>query len=149
MPSYIYVMESGVGYCKIGKSDNPEFRVKVIEGEMGISITRMQKFECAGDPLKTESEAHSTLAQSSLFREWFYIDFEDACEVARIESKSNHTKSKTAGYHKQANLFKSTHALIDQIAEVMQSKKCSKGKVSKADVIDEAVKAMHKKVVKK
>lgn len=51
--------------------------------------------------------------------------------------------------HKQANLFKSTHKLIDEITEILKEKGNHKGKVSKADVIDDAVKAMHKKVVKK
>lgn len=51
--------------------------------------------------------------------------------------------------HKQANLFKSTHKLIDEIAESLKEKGNHKGKVSKADVVDDAIKAMHKKVVKK
>lgn len=56
---------------------------------------------------------------------------------------------KQVSNHKQANLYKSTHILIEQIATSLQGKESSKGKVSKADVIDDAVKAMHKKVVKK
>lgn len=53
---------------------------------------------------------------------------------------------KQVSNHKQANLFKSTHKLIDEIAGAMKAKGEHKGKVSKADVIDDAVKAMHKKV---
>lgn len=56
---------------------------------------------------------------------------------------------KQVSNHKQANLFKSTHALIDEIAESLKEKGNHKGKVSKADVVDDAIKAMHKKVVKK
>lgn len=51
--------------------------------------------------------------------------------------------------HKQANLFKSTHKLIDEIVDSLKEKGNHKGKLSKADVVDDAIKAMHKKVVKK
>lgn len=56
---------------------------------------------------------------------------------------------KQVSNHKQANLFKSTHKLIDEITETLKEKGNHKGKVSKADVVDDAIKAMHKKVVKK
>ncbi|CAH9012070.1 hypothetical protein VP199E371_P0029 [Vibrio phage 199E37-1] len=56
---------------------------------------------------------------------------------------------KQVSNHKQANLFKSTHKLIDEITETLKEKGNHKGKVSKADVVDDAIKAMHRKVVKK
>lgn len=51
--------------------------------------------------------------------------------------------------HKQASLHKNTHTLIDEIAKVMQENPHQIGKVSKADVVHQAVVTMHKKVVKK
>lgn len=50
---------------------------------------------------------------------------------------------------KNVALGENTHKLIEEVAEVMQQNPVVKGKVSKADVIHNAVLAMHKKVVKK
>ena len=51
--------------------------------------------------------------------------------------------------HKQANLYKATHVLVDEIAEAMNKNPLTTGKVSKAQVVHNSVLAMHKKVVKK
>lgn len=50
--------------------------------------------------------------------------------------------------HRQANLFISTHKMIDEIAGVMQKSGNHKGKVSKADVVHDAVSKLHKRMVK-
>lgn len=50
--------------------------------------------------------------------------------------------------HMQASLFKATHKYINEIAEVMSDNPIICGKVSKADVVHQAVLQLHKKIVK-
>lgn len=50
---------------------------------------------------------------------------------------------------KQAAIYEDTHKLIDEIAKEMSVNPVVVGKVSKAQVIHNAVLAMHKKVMKK
>lgn len=97
MPSYIYVMESGDGFCKVGKSDNPELRLKTIESDMGISIKRLEKFRCNGNALATERKVHKELKSQSMFGEWFYVDFNFACEISKAEASVSHKERKKAG----------------------------------------------------
>ena len=82
----IYVAESGDGYCKIGKSDNPENRMRQIELSSGLRITRWKEFSCNSDSLKTERLAQKEASQHHVFGEWFAISFEEAVEICRNAS---------------------------------------------------------------
>lgn len=50
---------------------------------------------------------------------------------------------------KQAGLYEETHKLISEIADEMKKSNLVVGNLSKAQVVHNAVLAMHKKVVKK
>jgi len=86
--SYIYVAESGDGYIKIGKTNSPAERKATIQSGMGISITKFRAFECEGDSLVSEKEAHRLLSSLSLFGEWFACKFDDAVNICRYVSKN-------------------------------------------------------------
>lgn len=83
---FVYVMESGVGFCKIGFAKDVESRKMFIQSEMGINITRTHKFN-SSSPRHDEQKIHKMLSTNRLFREWFYISFED--EVVFITENIN------------------------------------------------------------
>lgn len=87
--SYVYVAESGCGMCKIGKSKDPELRVKSIKNETGLEITNFKFFKCNGDSILTEKSCHSIagLRYKNIFKEWFRIPFDKACELVKSESE--------------------------------------------------------------
>lgn len=87
--SYIYIAESGCGYCKVGKSIDPVKRMQTVKSETGLTVTRFEYFKCEGDSLSSESHCHKLLSDNSVFGEWFNIDFDKACELAVISSGIN------------------------------------------------------------
>lgn len=91
--SFVYVAESGDGYCKIGMSETPEARVKSIESVTGLSITRLH-FERCEDKKLSEKTCHDKLANFRLFGEWFNIDFADAVSVL-MDSTCESSKDKS------------------------------------------------------
>ena len=84
---YVYVAESGDGFCKIGKSNNPEARMSTIECSTGLKITRWAAFECVSDAVKTERFVHRKFPSNSVFGEWFEVCFDDAVSVCYEASK--------------------------------------------------------------
>lgn len=83
--SFIYVAESGKGFCKVGKTNNPDLRLRSIENEMGIKITNFKYFHCGFGALFAERAFHETLKDFNIFGEWFSLDFNDLSEFVYYE----------------------------------------------------------------
>lgn len=91
---HIYIAESGDGFVKVGKSDDPQNRMRQIELSTGLKITKWKSFECKGNGFVYEKIAHEKLFDKSLFGEWFTCDFESACKVCEEVSNDKSIKNK-------------------------------------------------------
>ena len=78
--SYVYVAESGDGYCKIGRSINPELRLSQLENEFPFGFTSFLSVK-VDNPDYAEAEAHKILKSKNLFREFFSVGFDDAVKI--------------------------------------------------------------------
>lgn len=79
MSGYIYVMESGDGYCKIGRTIHPETRKGNIESSTGLLITNEFYIKVNGCDEQAEKAAHDHFRLNNVFLEWFNVDFNDTC----------------------------------------------------------------------
>ena len=95
--SFIYVAETGKGYCKIGKSDDPRVRVRNISYLTGLKFTKLKFFECEHDAYYAESLCHEELRQYNSFLEFFNVDFDDACLIAERNANAKKEEVVTSG----------------------------------------------------
>ncbi len=144
--SYIYVLESGENYCKVGKTINPELRVDQIKCTTGLDITRVKFFECKGEPFVSERMAQKELEPLSCFLEWFRCPFELACDVVEKHSKIEYKSDKKG---KPVKIHESVHVMLEEIIKSgYEHKGMPHKKPSKASIVTELVSKLHKKECK-
>jgi len=76
---HVYIIErSSDKLVKIGKSDKPNKRIKMLEMQGGFKISRKWVSPSTEISFKAESAAHAQFHNQRFIGEWFTVDFDDA-----------------------------------------------------------------------
>lgn len=81
--SSVYVVDSGQGYCKIGKADDPFDRFSSIQAHNWSAVTLAKYWWLPGKALalRVEKEAHEALSEFHHRGEWFCVSVESVIPV--------------------------------------------------------------------
>ncbi len=72
---YVYIIDNGTGKVKIGKTANPNSRIRTIETQSGISIIQVYVSPICFNYQKLEVKTHKEFNQFRTIGEWFEADF--------------------------------------------------------------------------
>src|SRR5207253_1556548 len=82
---YVYLVKSPVGYFKIGRSKNPDDRVKTFGVKLPFDVEILHTIKC-DDYHTAESFLHKKYADKRSGGEWFDLTPEDVEEIKSITS---------------------------------------------------------------
>jgi hypothetical protein len=87
IPSSVYVMASACGLVKIGRSNQPAHRARVLGWERGKAVALAYATEIRPDASVVEAVAHQSLAEHRAHGEWFAVPVNDA--IATVMRAAN------------------------------------------------------------
>lgn len=82
---YVYLVRSVSGYYKIGRTKNPNSRVRTFGVELPFEIELEHVIPCA-DYIAAEKQLHQRYADKRLNGEWFALTDGEVVEIKSIES---------------------------------------------------------------
>lgn len=85
---FIYCIERPDGLVKIGKTHNPDKRLRALSLQGGFEIKNQYVSEHLSDASLAESLAHATLNDFRTIGEWFDVPFKHAVSVAQFAGRA-------------------------------------------------------------
>jgi hypothetical protein len=85
LTGYVYLIKSASGYWKIGRTVNPDDRIKTFSVKLPFEVEYEHLIPC-GDHVKAEAELHKRFASKRSNGEWFCLDETDIAWIKAIKS---------------------------------------------------------------